>query len=53
MDAQTSRQQPTLDADIKSLERELHERLRAATQVESKRRENTTPPTKCLSAKAK
>ena len=36
MDAPTTRQQPTLDADIKSLERELHERLSAAKQVESK-----------------
>jgi hypothetical protein len=37
MDAPKTRQQPTLDADIKSLQRELHERLSAAKRVESKR----------------
>jgi len=36
MDAPKTRQQPTLDADIKSLQRELHERLSAAKRVESK-----------------
>jgi hypothetical protein len=36
MSTPTTRQQPTLDADIKSLQRELHERLSATKKVDLK-----------------